>query len=867
MVRSDPLGTEFIELGRTFREVTGEASGDDADVRRLLGGRTTGWADLLSEHRVVILSEAGSGKTEEIRQAAKRLRSEGKPAFFLRLEHVVADFEEAFEEGTLAEFQAWQSGDASGWLLLDSVDEVRLRDPRDFEAAIRRVGLRLASAAQRAHVILTGRTAAWRPRTDPLLFDRHLPYSTPAAASAPTVGADPEAAVAVQQVRDGGNPTTLKVFALDDLSPSQVEAYARAKGMADPQPFLDAIERADAWTFAARPLDLQETLEFWFDRGRIGSRLELMGNSIGRRLLEPDQNRAEIRPLSAERARIGARLLAAATTLAREPTLRVPDGAAGGKGLPVGDLLLEWDDVERGIMLDRPVFDEAIYGTVRFHHRSVREFLAAEWAAEHLKQGAPRQRIEELFFREQYGLPVVVPTTRPLLPWLALLDARVLRRVEKAAPEVLFEGGDPSRLPAPTRRRVLRQACEQLAAGELGRTMVDYAAVQRFAGKDLTDDVRVLLDRHADNDDVLWFLLRVAWHGQMTGVLPEAKRFALSPETGRGARAAAFRVVDELGSPADGAELRDSFLHEAEVLDRDGLAELLQRLRPAEDAVNWLFRCLPKVADCNPNTVDRLEREVTSFVERSDLGPLQPLIERANLLLGTEPVVERRHCEVSKRFGWLLEPAGLATQRLIEARDPAALHPAVLVVLHRLTAWRAWGNRGSIGDKLALGSLVPGWPELNLALFWHLVGEERRWLDRKERERLTEWWQALRYGSHVAFKPADFDHVLAEIARRTLLDDRLVALSLAFKLYGDGGRQKTQRRRLTEAAAAHPELGSRLDLLLNPPPPSAEHRKHKRQEADWKRRGEARAAEGRQPRAIQTVHHRARRGGAKSRLS
>ena len=98
-----------------------------------------------------------------------------------------------------------------------------------------------------------------------------------------------------------------------------------------------------------------------------------MSNSIGRRLSERDQNRAEIRPFSAERARMGARLLAAATTLTREPTLRVPDGSASGKGLPLAHVLPEWNNVERATLLERPVFDEAIYGTVRFHHRSVRE--------------------------------------------------------------------------------------------------------------------------------------------------------------------------------------------------------------------------------------------------------------------------------------------------------------------------------------------------------------------------------------------------------------------------------------------------------------------------------------------------------------
>jgi hypothetical protein len=100
-----------------------------------------------------------------------------------------------------------------------------------------------------------------------------------------------------------------------------------------------------------------------------------------------------------------------------------------------------------------------------------------------------------------------------------------------------------------------------------------------------------------------------------------------------------------------------------------------------------MFRCLAKVADAHPHGVDRLQQEVISFVERSDLGVLRVLTDRANLLLSTEPVVERRHCEVSQRFSWLLEPAGLAAQRLIEAHDPAALCPPVLSILDRLSTW------------------------------------------------------------------------------------------------------------------------------------------------------------------------------------
>src|SRR5689334_18115737 len=108
-----------IELHRTFRELLRNKQHSD-DARALYPGNATlTLPDLLNERRVIILSEAGSGKTEEIRETARRLRREGKAAFFLRLEHVVIDFDSAFEEGTAEAFEAWLASSEPGWMLLD----------------------------------------------------------------------------------------------------------------------------------------------------------------------------------------------------------------------------------------------------------------------------------------------------------------------------------------------------------------------------------------------------------------------------------------------------------------------------------------------------------------------------------------------------------------------------------------------------------------------------------------------------------------------------------------------------------------------------------------------------------------------------
>jgi hypothetical protein len=144
---------KFIPLNRTFaelpREYAQDAAGDDLDLSEALGLRVSNdlnWDALLKERCVIILAPAGAGKTAEIRETATSLRSEGKSAFFIRIEHISNNLENAFEEGSFQEFEACLKSDEEGWLFLDSIDEARLKDPFYFEADIRKIAAKLKPA-------------------------------------------------------------------------------------------------------------------------------------------------------------------------------------------------------------------------------------------------------------------------------------------------------------------------------------------------------------------------------------------------------------------------------------------------------------------------------------------------------------------------------------------------------------------------------------------------------------------------------------------------------------------------------------------------------------------------------------------------
>ncbi|AMA59430.1 hypothetical protein [Bradyrhizobium sp. CCGE-LA001] len=834
----------FIQLERSFHELAKYARDSDSFQlnQAFFVGPRLHWADLLMGYRTIILSEAGTGKTEEIREAAKGLRGEEKKAFFMRLEHIPDDFEDAFEVGTFEEFTEWLASTDEGWLLLDSVDEARLRNPGDFERAIRKLGRRIQAAADRVHIVLTGRTSAWRARTDLELCQRHLPFAPDTTKLVPPELPDEDAledaldaaSFDTECSREKETPSAFRIVTLDDLSKSQIEVFSQARGVTNTAAFLEEIERADAETFTTRPQDLEELLDFWKKANRIGTRLELMQNSVQRRLEERDQNHREAQPLPAQRAREGARLLAAASILGKEPTIQVPDGSHNKKGIPVRMVLSDWNDRDQQTLLSRPIFDEAIYGTVRFHHRSVREFLAAEWLAQLLERSSSRREVEALLFRVQYGVEVVVPTMRPVLPWLAILDDRIRGRILRIAPEVLFEGGDPSALPLATRKTTLAEVCQELASGKSGQSALDYAAVQRFANPDLADDIRTMLKAYASNAELVSFLMRMVWLGRLFALKGEAKALALSSTTPKYAREAAIRALRAVGTTEDLDDLRKRFASEAVVLNRDWLSEIVTASAPTPEITAWLLEALARAAPKKRFTVDSLTDGVATFMKATPIELLPKLAEGLSHLLEEPSFIERGFCDVSKSKSWLITPASIAVERLIRARRPEAIQEPALGILHKLKAAKNWDD--DVRDvKAEFGKLVPAWAELNRAAFWYDVQATRKSAFYvKQKHRLISFWQASGLG-YWDFGVEDFAYAADAIRASNHEDDKQVALTLAFDIYAKGNRPPAWLDRLRELVNGNAVLEERLENLLNPPVTE-----HEREEKKWKKRAAAR---------------------------
>ncbi|MDX0190508.1 hypothetical protein GOC18_25055 [Sinorhizobium meliloti] len=835
--------SSFVDLARTFRDIpVGDNLTDELDLqRRISSGASTTWAELSSEMRVVVLAEAGAGKTWEIRNLAERLRVEGKVAFFIRLELLAQNFDLAFEPEKYPEFEAWLAGQDEAWLLVDSVDEARLRHTGDFAVAIRRLAARIGAARARAHIVLTGRISAWRPATDLAMCNEQLPHPAPGGTTRVDEEAEEGAGSAVTSISQGSaaNASTYgyRLVTLEDLNEEQIRRFAAARGVTQTSVFIEEVERADAMGFAGRPQDLDELVDFWRDEHRIGSRWDILTASIGRRLSERDQNRADAQPLSSAQALSGAQALAAAVTLVGVPVIRVPDGAEGAEGLAATDVLDKWNPTDIGILLQRPVFDGAIYGTVRFHHRSAREFLAAQWFADRLAHAPSRLGIEQLIFRRQYGIEVLSPMIRPILPWLVLMDQGIRQRVLALAPEVIFEGGDPGKLPPADQRRILSDVCDQMAQRASARSVQDYAAVQRFANTEIVDEIRSLLERYEEDEQVAPFLLRMVWLGRLRELAPEVIRLASDSRNVGYRRLTAIRAMNAIGTADQIDEVRRTILTEPGNLDRRILSELISGLPGTATDTPWLLAAIGKAAPKRKHDVDHLSHELASYVDRSEaVDPV--LVGGFEQLLSTAPMTADLNKQVSQRFEWVLKAASRAVNRLIRDRSGSVLTPAGHEIIRRVSAARSYQSDALSGEKEFLEAQVPAWPELNRAQFWHDVAGFRAQRVGAGKGRLVDWWRPANFGVAWTFRGEDFDYVVEAITSRPLLDDRLVALTLAFHLYDGNGRPRSWLARM-KTAAAEGELAERLAALLHPTP-DPEMKKIRANERRWARRAKAR---------------------------
>ena len=799
---------KVVELIRRFTPLTSRTL--DWDFLTA-SGPAMRWHEMEDEYRVLILADPGAGKTFEAQLRTRRFKERGKKAFFIRIEAIDANFEAGFEVGTAEEFTAWLGSTEEAWFFLDSVDEAQLETPRALETAIRIFGARVHAARERAHVFITSREDAWQALPDRTLVDQFLPFGAPPAGGN-------------EEINSGSLDPMLKVFRLVGLLEDEIKLFASHYGVSDITGFVDSIRRGNLMTLAERPFDLKALIQKWLADGVLSSRFEVLQRMIELQLAPLSDTGATVR-IDAGKARSGARSLAGAVLLTGKAIICLPNGVHSPDRIDPRELLTDWSNAEIDTLLRTGLFDDIVYTSVRFRHREIRELLSAEWARDLISRPDGRAPVEHLFFRMSYGEQVIVPRTRPVLAWLILLDEEVRGRALALAPEIASEGGDPSRLPFAQRQTMLADIVERIASGREG--MMDNNAIERIAARDLTSDTLSLLEKYSENDDVVFFLGRLVWQGEMIDCVPALMEIASDSRRGKYARIISIRGAMSVGNADQKERIWETIAGHPAPLDPEFLAELLEWVEPTLRSVELLMRTLERVAPIERYKVSDLGQALHNFIDRFVMmaddvqdQPLGQLIIGLNDFLDREPYVERGECHVSKEFAWLMPAALHAVDRLVAARSAQALSPACIAVMRNMPALRFWRESDFSEYKNSLSANVRRWKILNDALYWDSISWSRKDLEGTGQS-LVDDWQISFVGHFWSFGTEDFDRCLAWVRTKGNVQDRLVALSRCIRIYVEAGRPEAWLEFLGAAVQGDETLKGALETYLEPKPSSA----------------------------------------------
>jgi hypothetical protein len=554
-----------IELQRSFSAEKDLPKSEDWNdfVERRRGALT--WRQLHEQPLTVVVGEAGIGKTIEFEIECERLAREGKPAFFVALNQLVdSESWELTLRHAYERFERWKSGDETAYFFLDAVDEARLQRHSDFAKALAVVQKALRAGLPRVRIAISSRWTDWTIEGVRAALETHLAAPMEAATSELTPAASIGRAVPASSVKPSAAPKPVKPFvvSLDALSTSEARRLADALGVLDGNAFWSAVSDGGFEFMATRPLDLRWMVDLWNDRRSLGTYRELVDRNVANRLTDvnPSYQAAGVL-LSPDELRIGAEKLAAAADFAGRAYISTePWPTARTQEVAPLSVLGEWKPNDVARLLATAVFDEATYGRVRFHHRSVREYLAACWVNRQLVSGVPFHRVLQLFTASPFGTTVLIPSRRRALCWLAAVNVEARSWLTRHFPEMLLFEGDAEAWDTVSADQAFVAYVRRLKGGLRTEWYNDASEFRRIGRRLPPGRVAGVLSDPELPPHVRRSLLPIAKHGRLSDCAEIVFGMYRSATSNARERLYALDVLKTLGSPTHRAAIKEDLL-------------------------------------------------------------------------------------------------------------------------------------------------------------------------------------------------------------------------------------------------------------------------------------------------------------------
>jgi hypothetical protein len=795
---------EYIKLNREFVEVP-ETEDEDEDFGFLIGfgfSNARTWEEIHKEYRTVILAAAGAGKSKELKTQAEILRDQGKISFFIKIEDIVGDFKDAFEVGDEALLISWLDSNYEAWFFLDSVDEAKLKDPSAFSRALTRFANEIKRGTDRAHIVVSSRPYSWLSHVDRSLMNEKL------FKPKPHEGPD---------IQGTKLESSLVVYKLMPLDEDRIRIFCNGRGVKDIDPLITQIDRMKLWSLAELPFDLDAIISRWKDKQSLESRFKLFKLNIQKRLSEAHNVvKAQKDPLNVAFARSGARRLAAAVVLTGISNIKTPDSKEeDDKAIDAAAVLAEWEPDQVLSLLNRGIFNDIVFSSVRFRHQEIKEILAAEWFIELLANRTDRFAIEDMFFKESYGEQIVAPKLRSLLPWIILEDTKIQDKVIRYFPEIIVEGGDPSHLDFSQRKSLLLKLVESIANGE-DNYRNDNTSIARIANIDLSDDTKLLIKKYENNDDVIFYLGRLVWQGAMSDCLDLLAPIAEDISRPIHPRVACIRAIMSCGIEIQMVLLWQKILKGCSELPKELLLELIYWAPAKSKFVSLILESFIKLPLLKRYRGTGLTREIIKFIAKCNEDLVVKFIEGAGKLIKEKPYLPDVECAISEKYAWLINPLSAAIEKLVIAKHPFALNPLSLNIMQKIPELKLRGSGDYYDSENDLNNLVSQWPELNDALYWS-AAEQAAFGKKVDVEKAIPDDTTFSIDDHFwRFDEVSVFRLFEQTKVRSKIEEQCVAISTGHHVYLSENRSSIILSELTSVCSDNPTLSMFLKSLLHP---------------------------------------------------
>ena len=803
----------YIDLSRTFTPVKfllDSSETNDGEIQNWIlrgRGQQLTWGQLLERRRVVILAEAESGKTCELRERAKQLTESGTFAFFVPIERLVGDpLEQILSSAQEERFKEWKVSNDEAYFFLDAMDEAKATQS-SFSAAVTKLERALRGQLKNVRIFFSSRPHRRDCFSDGSIITELLKPSLAAperpandkSVEDPFVskifGPEQKANMPTQATKEYG--FEVSYVRLSPLDEAQQHKFVFESGGTQIDEFFQELRQFGIKFFAERPGDLRMLFQHWQRHGTFDCKSKMCQKAIEEKLAEKDDSVL----LSDQRAMDGAMEIAAALTFAKSYSFVSADfnqlNNEGNQILDMRSVLTSFSTEEQASLLGRGIFIPHGYGGLKFHHRQTQEFLCARWLHKLIEKfGCKKRTITELFFKEIEGVTVVVPALKPVAAWLSLWHPFFHDKVLEVDPFVLLTQGDPSSLPVNTRQKILERYAAAREKGELASDDSRNRPIYQFAVPELAASIKKVWASHHD-DSLRVDLLLMIQRGKILQCTDIAETVAFDKSNRASIRGLAVEALVACGAEAILKQLSSQLLQEACGLGVDEFLWIAKSLPPQYISISNICDSLERTKERDANELTSLEIALEEIVSNCPEQYLSALANRVTELFLATPH-ENDYSQVSQKHGYLSDVVPMLARRLIAVTDVELTNDSVTNIL---TAVERCEVRKE--DWKVLKALVEGNQKLKIKLFWRDVELARA----KDGEPdVVSFGQAMPEHPLWFFDERDLELLKRELVSGKTRNDRQIVLSAIRQTVRSIEGKKLSEFGIEEIIADNPEL-------------------------------------------------------------